>query len=47
MKCPHQCQVKPVRVGQVVVIEAAEGGADTLCVVFYLMDIQYWTVQGP
>ena len=30
MKCPHQCQVKPVRAGQVPLIQEAEGGEDEL-----------------
>ena len=30
MKCPHQCQVKPVRAGQVPLIREAEGGEDEL-----------------
>ena len=30
MKCPHQCQVKPVRAGQVPLTREAEGGEDEL-----------------
>ena len=30
MKCPHQCQVKPVRAGQVPVIREAEVREDKL-----------------
>ena len=30
MKCPHQCQVKPVRAGQVPLIREAEGREDEL-----------------
>ena len=30
MTCPHQCQVKPVRAGQVWLIQVAEGGEDEL-----------------
>ena len=30
MKCPHQCQVRPVRAGQVPLKGEAEGGEDEL-----------------
>ena len=30
MKCPHQCQVKPVRAGQAPLIHEAEGEEDEL-----------------
>ena len=30
MKCPHQCQVKPVKAGQVSLIREAKSGEDEL-----------------
>ena len=30
MKCPHQCQVKPVMAGQVPLIQETEGGEKVL-----------------